>query len=949
MTPDRWKQIEALYHEARALPTGERPAFLAESCPDDEGLRREVESLLSEPDSGDGFLAGPALAMPALTAPEMLPMIGRSLGGYQLLALLGAGGMGEVYRARDATLGRDVAIKILPREFTSDPDRLARFAREARMLAAVNHPGICAIYGFEEADPSAGSGDAAVRFLVLELVEGETLAKKLEAVSRRQSRQKGLPLDEALRIARQIADALEVAHEKGIVHRDLKPANITITPAGVVKVLDFGLAKALGAADAEHAPAGETREGVLMGTAAYMSPEQARGLAVDKRTDIWAFGCVLYEMLTGRGAFAGDTASDSIAKILEREPDWAMLPAGTPPSIKRLLRRCLAKDPKQRLRDIADVRIEIDASNEELPSDGPPLRPIGIRRGLTILGALVVVALAVAIYVTTRTASGAPSALQDLDIKQLTSDGNAQRPAISPDGRYVAYIKVDHDGYSLWVRQTAVSAYVRIVSPEAGQPIHGATFTPDSESIDFLRTVSGVVTLWRAGVLGGQPKKLIDHVVSPIGWSADGQRMAFLQPVGGSSTALVVADRDGQHERVVNVRHQPATFTTIGNPLATSRPAWSPDGRLIALAGFEDSTPQIVLVDVAKGSEHTIAATSAIGGLAWLDAGSLVVNESAESGAPHQFWRVPYPEGAVSRVTNGLDSYIGVSMTSDRGQLATMRNDIRSAIWIGDAAAKDVGEVLPPSLAGWVETLSWAASDLVFTSRLNGQIAIRSLRAGKSTPDDIISKGRAPAPTPDGRTIVFVSAETGSGSGPIWRAEADGRNRKQLAPRGMVPVVGRDRSVIFLSAQSGVASLWVVSIDGGPARQLTKRPASRADVSPDGNRLVFRSVDEQGHPVLVVCDLPDCTSERTLPDPVLSGSAKWRPDGLSLAYVPRMAASNIWVLPLSGAAPHQLTQFTDGRRIDDFAWSRDGKRLAIVRSTTTTDIVLFKGLRGRPR
>ena len=256
-------------------------------------------------------------------------MTGQSIGGYRLESLLGAGGMGEVYRSRDTKLGRDVAIKILPRAFTSHPDRLARFEREARMLAALNHTNICAIYGFEQFD--------GIRFLILELVEGDTLAQTLAQVSSAHAKGEGLPLGRALHIARQITDALEVAHDKGIVHRDLKPGNIKITSDGAVKVLDFGLAKTVGGdgsgsdlTSAPEATRGEPGQGAVIGTAAYMSPEQARGLPVDKRTDIWAFGCVLYEMLTGRVTFAGDTISDSIAKILEREPDWSALPPGTP-------------------------------------------------------------------------------------------------------------------------------------------------------------------------------------------------------------------------------------------------------------------------------------------------------------------------------------------------------------------------------------------------------------------------------------------------------------------------------------------------------------------------------------------------------------------------------------------------------------------------------------------
>ena len=282
-----------------------------------------------------------------------MPLIpGTRLGTYEIVAPLGAGGMGEVYRARDSKLGRDVAIKILPSHFTADPERRSRFAREARLLATLNHPHIGAIYSVEEAD--------GVRGLVLELIEGETLAERIARAHG------GLPLPDALAIARQISDALDAAHERGIIHRDLKPANIKITPQGVVKVLDFGLAKAA-SIDGSPVDPGESRHGAIIGTAAYMSPEQARGLSVDRRTDVWAFSCVLYEMLAGRPAFPGDTASDTIAKILEREPDWSALPAATPAPIRRLMLRGLTKDQRHRLRDIGDIRIEIDGIDDVLP------------------------------------------------------------------------------------------------------------------------------------------------------------------------------------------------------------------------------------------------------------------------------------------------------------------------------------------------------------------------------------------------------------------------------------------------------------------------------------------------------------------------------------------------------------------------------------------------------
>ena len=352
MSVPSWADLEALFHEALARPPAERAALLAESCAGRPEVQHQIEAMLHAHDEAPSALDDPSFAV------QSLLKAGVRLGSYEIVGELGAGGMGEVYRARDSRLGREVAIKVVPDAFRSDPERLARFEREARVLAMLNHPHVGAIYGLEESDPLTSPGQAAVRVIVLELVEGETLAERLAVGP--------LPIQNALTVAYQIADALEAAHEKGIVHRDLKPGNIKITPDGTVKVLDFGLAKVgrrrrsgTGMGRSRRRTTG-TRDGVILGTAAYMSPEQARGQAVDKRTDIWAFGCVLYEMLTGRQAFAGETVSDTIAAILEREPEWNALPDTTPAAVRRLLQRCLEKDPRHRVRDIGDARIELD-------------------------------------------------------------------------------------------------------------------------------------------------------------------------------------------------------------------------------------------------------------------------------------------------------------------------------------------------------------------------------------------------------------------------------------------------------------------------------------------------------------------------------------------------------------------------------------------------------------
>jgi eukaryotic-like serine/threonine-protein kinase len=351
MNADLWRRAEELFHAALELPPEERSAFLDAACCGDADLRRQVGELVSRDEQAGSFLEKPALASELGATGVRGSLVGREFGPYRIVSLLGAGGMGEVYRAHDGKLGRDVAIKTLPSEFARDPDRLARFRREARILASLNHPNIAAIYGLEEA--------GGVDYLVLELVDGDTL-------------QGPLPLAAALDCACQLADALEAAHEHGIIHRDLKPANVKLTPRGIVKVLDFGVAKSLAAAAPDAAQTGlmtglGTLAGHVVGTPGYMSPEQARGAEVDQRTDIWAFGCLVYELLTGKRAFESDTVTDTIAAVLAHDPDWRALPPVTPSKLRGLLRECLQKDPTLRTDRIADARIVLQGIRHRSP------------------------------------------------------------------------------------------------------------------------------------------------------------------------------------------------------------------------------------------------------------------------------------------------------------------------------------------------------------------------------------------------------------------------------------------------------------------------------------------------------------------------------------------------------------------------------------------------------
>jgi serine/threonine-protein kinase len=556
--PDRWATVERLYHEALSRPVEGRAAFLAEACADD-ALRAEVESLLAQGGSRDDALTRGAVVAAAGLISDVgtTTLTGRRIGVYQILAPIGAGGMGEVYRARDTRLGREVAIKFLPRAFTTDTNRLARFEREARVLASLNHPHIGGIHGIEDAPIDGGP---PVRALILELVEGETLAERIA-----HTESKALPVKEALEIARQIADALDAAHEKGIVHRDLKPANIKITPDGVVKVLDFGLATVVAGdgstPDFTQSPTmtiGSTRDGVILGTAAYMSPEQARGVPVDKRTDIWAFGCVLYEMLTGRVTFVGDTVSDTIAAILEREPDWTVLPPETPAGVQRVLHRCLTKDPKRRLRDIGDVRNEI----EDFPHLPPSSISTAALRDSRRLWYWSVAAAAVLLSVVaivaewnpklspeTVPSSGARLTMPLPDGIRLSTAGFGSNLVVSPDGQYVAFVGEQGATSRLYLR-TLQDREARVIPGSEGAS--GPFFSPDSQWVALFAAGK----LMKAPTRGGAPTVLGDAPAPRGGFWGDNGTIVFsptargsgifqISVNGGTANAITMLDTAG--------------------------------------------------------------------------------------------------------------------------------------------------------------------------------------------------------------------------------------------------------------------------------------------------------------------------------------------------------------------------------------------------------------------
>jgi serine/threonine-protein kinase len=789
-------------------------------------------------------------------------MIGRKLGHYEIVEKIGEGGMGAVYRARDTKLGRDVALKLLPDFLAGDRERITRLEREAHLLASLNHPNIATLHGLEESQ--------GLKYLVMELVPGETLDDRISRAP--------LRLEECLGILRQIAEALEAAHEKGIIHRDLKPANVVVTSEGRVKVLDFGLAKAV----AQEAPKSDlsksptltregTEHGVILGTASYMSPEQARGKSLDRRTDIWSFGCVFYEALTGRKALSGDTVSDTIAAILEKEPDWSALPARTPPKIRDLLRRCLQKEPHRRLRDIGDARIEIEEALTEpsaAPVAGPPRRYLP--------WAVAALVSAIALWSLMRPGAEPVREVSRLTVtvpvEQALAWRNDPSVAVSPDGRRLVYVGGPGGERRLFLRRLDQNEAVPIPGTEGATT---AFFSPDGRSVGFY---SSFGKLQRVLLDSGLPVALAD---TPDPWGASW---------GPGDVILFSPDGSGL-SRISASGGVPSIVTTPNAAQGETSHRWPeilPDGKTAlftirtASGGF-----RIAVLSLQNGEYRVLFERGTFA--RYIPTGHLVYMS----------------EGALSAVAFDLE----------RLELAGEPFRLHQAVWTN----------LPNGTAHFAISLD---GTLVYVPPFEAQNTLVWVdRAGVVRPITETRRGFAePRLSPDGERLAVSISEVGQTH--IWTYDIarDSFLRLTFGPNDEgAPVWTPDgnRATFY----RGYNIFWIPADGSGPEERLTTSENSQTPLSwsADGKVLLYQEQGPETARDLWLLTLPERTTRPFVPTPFDEAGGRFSPDGRFLAYRSNESGRNeVYLRPFPGPGSKWQISTEGGSQA---VWARSGREI----------------------
>ncbi|HET6975908.1 MAG TPA: protein kinase [Pyrinomonadaceae bacterium] len=1002
--PQRWQRVKEIFEGALERRGVERESFLENACANDGDVREEVESLLRSYEVAGSFMESPAVAQAADDlADEQKLTPGQRVKHYQIVNLIGEGGMGEVYLATDTILGRRVALKVLPTFVSKDPERLRRFTQEARAASRLSHPNVCVVH-------EVGETEDGRPFIAMEYIEGQTLRQRI--------RSQAMKLGDVLDIAIQVADALIAAHEAGIVHRDIKPENIVIRPEGYVKILDFGLAKLT----ERHKGATHTTmstllfnssPGTVIGTAAYMSPEQARGVAVDERTDIWGLGVVLYELASGRVPFTGETPTDVVVAIVEREqPPISEHVDGAPPELERIVRKALRKDKNERYQIVKELAIDLRSLRKELEKNSMLERSILPGTGSSasseyarasssrdrkaetdelkqlrtdfieslfprrpgwmfmVVGILVLLGVIFGTYYKRARPSEpkAPVPFERVEVTKLTTNGNALMGALSPDGKYVAYVTRESGKESLWLRQVDINSNAQLLAPREGQ-YQGVAFSPDGNYIYFGYAGTqdnDAGRIYRLPVLGiGATATQIEFHEGLPALSHDRKRIAFIRFDRQSQfDSLIVANPDGSGEQVLGTRKWPERFGW--DPL--SRPEWSVNDQTLILPvvtsdrSFTDDTSTNFSVtlfekDLVGSAERTIPLSpqkfDEIGRVTVHPNGNGVIMLGKAHGAAFvQIWQL-FRDGSQRALTNDLSEYRELSLRADGSALITVQTQTLSRLWL-----LHKNEVKPAPVGSGTSRyydLSLAPDNkILYASDASGIADIFEIALTGGDERPLTSAGGrnyAPVVSPDNRYVVFHSNRTSVFQ--VWRTDRDGSRPKQLtteATESTWPTFSPDgKWVLFQHADpNNPYTLWRVSIEGGTPERVTDGLSIRATVSPDGKLVAFWHNDQQQNSRwrLKVVQL-DTGATFNIFDVAQTvqvqwdTSLRWSPDGQYLTYVDHAGGiDNIWGQPFAGGAPKQLTNFDEGR-IFSFDWGKDGSLVA-SRGVITSDVVLIK-------